>query len=109
MLNDGWFRQKEMLMMHAQNAVFRAVESGITIARASNTGRTVVFGPHGRQVLAQYPPLNNAGLAIVDVPLVREQTAYARFGDIFVWGCAAFVIIIMSYVFIRRRFFPERP
>jgi apolipoprotein N-acyltransferase len=108
MLNDGWFRQKEALMMHAQNAVFRAVEAGVTVARDSNTGYTVVFGPNGRKVRARYPPLNNAGFAVVDIPVVRQRTAYVMFGDIFVWACVAFVIMTTGYALARRRLFLEK-
>jgi apolipoprotein N-acyltransferase len=48
MLNDGWFFQKTALMMHGQNAVLHAVEYGIPVLRAANTGWSCLIDPRGR-------------------------------------------------------------
>ena len=95
MLNDGWFLRPEALALHAQNGGFRAVESGLPVLRAANTGRTVAFDAYGRRIKAVYPPDQLPGFALVDVPVSRGLTPYAQSGDIFVWLCAGFVIIMV--------------
>ncbi|MBF0486431.1 MAG: apolipoprotein N-acyltransferase [Candidatus Omnitrophica bacterium] len=93
MLNDGWFKAPEALMMHAQNAPFRAVETGRAVVRAANTGLTIVFSPDGMALGASRLPLQNAGFSLADVPSGQGTTLYTILGDIFLWLCAAFVII----------------
>jgi apolipoprotein N-acyltransferase len=93
MLNDGWFQSKSALAMHAQNAVFRSLESGVPILRAANTGRTVAFDAYGRPLNGDFPLDQRAGWVVVNVPLARRLTMYAQYGDIFVWICMGFVII----------------
>lgn len=108
LLNDGWFTDKEALVMHGQNAAFRAIESGISVARGSNSGRTAVFNRSGKLVGADYPPLQEAGWAVVDVPVETRVTFYRTFGDIFIWLCWAFVIMAPGCIFLVRKFFSPR-
>ena len=93
MLNDGWFKNRTALAMHAQNAVFRALESGVPVLRAANTGRTAAFDFNGRLLEGDFPPDQRAGWVVTAVPLARRPTMYAQYGDIFVWLCMGFVII----------------
>ena len=93
MLNDGWFKNRTALAMHAQNAVFRALESGVPVLRAANTGRTAGFDFYGRLLEGDFPADQRAGWVVTAVPLARRPTMYAQYGDIFVWLCMGFVII----------------
>ncbi len=94
-LNDGWFRHQEAVQMHAQNAAFRAVESGVPVVRVANTGKTAVFDPGGKSVGDDYLLADSEGFLVVDLPLAGQRTLYVLLGDIFVWLCAGFVIIAL--------------
>lgn len=102
MLNDAWFRLPEALVMHAQNAAFRAVESGRPVLRAGNTGLTAAFGPDGR-LTAGPLPLNSAGSLKADVVPASGKTFYTRFGDVFLLPC---LLLIAMYHYCRGGLWP---
>ncbi len=92
-LNDGWFTRPEALMLHAEMAVFRAVETGRPLVRAANTGWSAGIDSRGRAIRTAV--LQSPGWVAVDVHPGKGRTLYVRFGDVFVWLCAGFVIIIL--------------
>ena len=49
--NDAWFgRSSGAADQHAQASLFRAIEEGVWMVRAANTGYSCVIDPHGRIV-----------------------------------------------------------
>jgi apolipoprotein N-acyltransferase len=56
----------------------RAIEQGIPVVRAANTGISAVIDPLGR-INAQLG-LNRTGVLDADLPGVIEATPYARYG-----------------------------
>ncbi len=77
--NDGWFGQTSGPYQHFAQARLRAVEFGVPMIRAANTGISAVIDPYGR-IIAQI------GLGITDVldsPLPKGlvSTAYRRYGE----------------------------
>ncbi len=107
MLNDGWFAAPEALRLHAHTGILRAVETGLPVLRAANTGWTVGFDGHGEKieaVVGEALLLQRAGVMVMDVPHKAPGSFYNRFGDIFAFACAGFVIIILSfYAWIQRK------
>ena len=95
LLNDGWFNQEAALILHAQNAIMRAVENSIPIVRVANTGWSCLIDQHGTvtSLLKDQPLLNTAAYGVFPVPLVYRETIYGRWGDIFAVLCVCFVII----------------
>jgi len=78
--NDAWFGTSSGPYQHFESARLRAVEEGIPVARAANTGISGVIDPFGR-IVARLG-LNKEG--VIDSPLPRAlaEPPYARFGDL---------------------------
>ncbi len=91
--NDGWFARPESLILHEQQAVFRAVETARPVARAANTGWSVAIDPRGR--VASSIAVESEGWVLGDIYPQSGQTFYVKFGDVFVGLCTAFVIIVL--------------
>lgn len=89
--NDGWFGNSSGPYQHLQQARVTAIEQGLPLARAANTGISAVIDPLGRIVGSL--PLASEG--VLDAPLPRSIGApiYARFGDI-----PAAVLILIAFV-----------
>src|SRR5690606_14666023 len=82
-LNDGWFLRPEAIMMHAQNAVFRAVESGRDIVSVGNTGWTGVISAYGVLRDEKQLPLQREAHGTFDVSIRHQPTLYSKIGDFF--------------------------
>jgi apolipoprotein N-acyltransferase len=57
----------------------RAIEEGLPLVRAANTGISAVVDPVGRIVRSL--PMGAEGVLDSPLPLPLEPTLYARFGD----------------------------
>ena len=95
--NDGWFGNSSGPYQHLQQARVTAVEEGLPVVRAANTGISAVIDPLGRIVASL--PLASEG--VLDAPLPRSIGApiYARFGDL----PAAVLILIACVISVRGR------
>jgi apolipoprotein N-acyltransferase len=95
--NDGWFGNSSGPYQHLQQARVTAIEQGLPVARAANTGVSAVIDPLGRMIASL--PLASEG--VLDAPLPRSIGApvYVRFGD----APAAALILIAFVVAVRGR------
>lgn len=89
--NDSWFTDSAAVYMHNAQARLRAVETGVPIVRAANTGISSVIDSRGR-VLDSLPPLVE-GIICCDVS-TGEASIYARTGNVFVYFLAAVCLLI---------------
>lgn len=95
--NDGWFGNSTGPYQHFQQSRVRAIEEGLPLVRAANTGISAVVDPLGRIVKA----LPLGAEAILDAPLPQrvDVTFFARFGSI----CVLIVLFGSILICIRRR------
>lgn len=77
--NTAWFGDSLAQPQHLQIAQMRAMETGRTMLRATNTGMTAAVRPDG-SVLAALPAFA-AGALVVDVRGYAGLTPFARWGN----------------------------
>jgi apolipoprotein N-acyltransferase len=99
--DDSWFGPPGSSgpVQHLLIARARAIEEGLPIARAANTGISAIIDPLGRIT----GRLGSGKLGVVDgpLPVALQPTIYARFGDalffVLLLGCA--VPAVLTQVF----------
>ncbi len=92
--NDGWFGNSSGPYQHFQQARVRAIEQGLPLVRAANTGISAVVDPFGRIVTEL--PLGAEGVVDSGLPQRLEPTLYLRGGDVLVkilFGVGFLVVI----------------
>jgi apolipoprotein N-acyltransferase len=95
--NDGWFGISTGPYQHLQQARLRAIEEGLPVVRAANTGISAVIDPLGRMVARL--GLGVEGVLDSSLPSAIQPTIYARSGDI----PAAIIVAAALILAIRRR------
>lgn len=78
--NDAWFGNWVGPYQHFAMARVRAIERGLPVARAANTGVSAMIDGYGR-VLASLP-LNEAGTLLQPLPARAKATLYARYEEL---------------------------
>lgn len=85
--NDAWFGSSAGPYQHFHQARVRAIEQGLPLARAANTGISAVVDPNGR-VLADVA-LDETGIIDAEIPAPGPSTVYALWGtriEVFVFA-----------------------
>jgi apolipoprotein N-acyltransferase len=96
--NDGWFGISPGPYQHLQQARLRAIEEGLPIVRAANTGISAVIDPLGR--ITMQLALGTEGVLDAALPQALPLTLYTRFGD---FPLAALMIVCTLVVWRRRK------
>jgi apolipoprotein N-acyltransferase len=100
--NDAWFGDSGGPLQHLAMVPLRAVENGVAIVRAANTGVSALVSPRGE--IGPTLGLFRRGVLSVDVPLSRSQTFYTRYGDLFAYAMSAVTAAaLVAGVLARRR------
>lgn len=97
--NDAWFGAFSGPYQHLAQARMRAIEQGLPVIRAANTGVSAIIGPQGRIVAAL--GLNKAGFLYGLIPKANAPTLYARTGDMPVLVLIGLVLAVLGV--LRRR------
>jgi apolipoprotein N-acyltransferase len=95
--NDGWFGRSTGPYQHLQQARVRAIEEGLPLVRAANTGISAVIDPLGRVIGSL--PLGVEGVLDAKLPKPIPPTPFVMTGD----APAAIMIALAFVVVIRRR------
>ena len=78
--NDAWFGSSIGPHQHFQQARMRAIEEGLPLARAANTGISAVVDPYGR--ILKSLALGTAGVLDSRLPVALPPTLYVHFRDL---------------------------
>lgn len=89
--NDAWFGTWSGPYQHLAQAQMRAIEQGLPMMRAANTGVSAMIDPHGRVTASL--PLGQAGFVDATLPLPLAPTLYVRIGDVA-------IILVVSVAFV---------
>ena len=85
MTNDAWFNGSVEPVQHLNQAVFRAVENGVPMVRAANSGVSCVVDAVGRvkRLEARGEVADVGGFLVTQVSVPREplRSPYTRWGD----------------------------
>jgi len=97
--NDAWFGNSIGPWQHLASARMRAVEEGLPLIRAANTGISVVIDAYGRTIAML--DLGTSGVIDTWLPRPLTSTLYARLGD---WSALVLVLLAWAVVGLRLRF-----
>lgn len=92
--NDAWFGNTPGPRQHLRHTVLRAIESGLPVARAANTGISAMIDSVGH-IMARLP-LGTVGTLTEPLPAARP-TLYARVGDaplFAIWLCFSILLVV---------------
>ena len=78
--NDAWYGNTPGPRQHFRQAVLRAVEEGLPLIRAANTGVSAIVDPYGR--VGARLMIGEIGVIDGDLPRALPATLYSRAGDL---------------------------
>ena len=94
--NDGWFGFTSGPFQHFQMSRARAIEYGMPVVRAANTGITAIIDANGR--VLQKIKLNKIGIINSPLPVAsKNETPFSIFGNL---PALILVLLIFSFLFI---------
>ncbi len=90
--NDGWFGSTPGPYQHLRQAILRAVEEGLPLVRAANSGISLVVDPYGRVV--KELSLGKSGILDSKLPKALGPTVFSQYGNSIFWIVTALFFAI---------------
>lgn len=75
--------------LHHVMAVFRAIENGTSMVRATRWGLSTAVDPLGRTLAMMDDSATAQRTMVSQIPTMGTRTVYAHVGDLFAWMCVA--------------------
>jgi apolipoprotein N-acyltransferase len=98
--NDYW---REVVPMHTQMAVFRAIENGVSLVREASVGLSIATDPYGRVLAAVDHLTASEWVMVAQVPTQGVPTLYSVIGDLFGWLAVVGFVIVAVWSVVRWR------
>ena len=95
MTNDAWYGKTSAPYQHFSMAVFRAVENRRSLIRSANTGISGFIDPVGRIIAST--PLFEEAVITRSMPVLKTESFYTRYGDVFALTCMAISILLFFF------------
>lgn len=99
--NDAWFRASPTLYHHMICSIFRAVENGVSVIRATNTGISAIILPNGKvkRLLRDEKGRDHhfRGYMVESIPITNMSTFYSEFGYLFPF-CAYLLVLLTLFL-----------
>ena len=99
--NDAWFGNSSGPYQHLNSTRFRAIEQGVPVLRAANTGISAVIDPYGRVI--RKINLNKSGYIVSSLPNKTKKTLYSKVGDFLFFGVLMLSVLILSLIKMNRK------
>ncbi len=97
--NDGWTDAYNGHYQHFSASIFRAIENGIPVVRAGNTGVSAIIDSCGR--ISETMPILKKGFITGNVIFSKNgHTFYSLYGDIVLFVSIVFIILLLALVFM---------
>jgi apolipoprotein N-acyltransferase len=91
--NDAWFGRSSAPYQHLAMGTVRAIENRVPLVRVANTGFSAMVDADG--TIRWRTGLFESTWRVDTVRWPDMPTVYTRFGDLFVWGCAALAALVL--------------
>ncbi|EKE10284.1 MAG: hypothetical protein ACD_16C00056G0003 [uncultured bacterium] len=99
--NDAWYGKTSGPYQHFEMARMRAIEEGIPLVRAANSGISGVFDAYGR-VMGSIPLGTRGVLDILLPPPTQKVTFYGRWGDWITFGLIGIIFALAGLFALKR-------
>lgn len=100
--NDAWFGRFSGPHQHLAQARLRAIETGLPLIRAANTGTSAVIDPYGR--LRDHLELGAAGKIDAALPGMLPPTVWTERGPLLIILPCLFILIVIAVHGLVRRY-----
>ncbi|MCP1230973.1 apolipoprotein N-acyltransferase [Acetobacter indonesiensis] len=97
--NDGWFGDSAGPRQHLSSVRLRAIEEGLPVARAANTGISIAYDGFGHEL--KRLGWGKAGVIVTPLPAPLPQPFFARFGRILPFSLC--IVSMLSGLMLQRR------